>query len=347
MFQLKAIMTPRCIVLFSGGLDSVIAVHLLKEQGVEVIALHFVLPFDHGIKSKRETIMTFAAQLGVRLRIQDDGADFAEMVKNPAFGFGKHVNPCIDCRIRRLKMAREVMAEENASFIATGEVVGQRPMSQKRENLYRIENNAGLKGTLLRPLSAGLLRPTQAEQEGLVDRNRLLSIQGRGRKEQLAYVARFNLPHFPPAGGCILTGECAESRVNDLRLHNADFTLNDIQLLGIGRHFRISPTLRFIVARDDSENSLLEKFIRPDDYRFDPVGFTGPVGIGRGNAEENESIRLCCSVLARYSKVRNNSLARVSVFHNDLVSEHSIKPASPTDCDNYRIQSFSAFPPAT
>jgi tRNA-uridine 2-sulfurtransferase len=330
-------MTVKCIVLFSGGLDSVIAVHLLKEQGIEVIALHFVLPFDHGIKSRRETIMTFAAQLGVRLRIQDDGPDFAEMVKSPAFGFGKHVNPCIDCRIRRLKMAKAVLAEEAACFIATGEVVGQRPMSQKRDNLYRIENCAGLKGTLLRPLSAGLLRPTQAELEGLVDRERLLSIQGRGRKEQLAYAAHFNLPYFPPAGGCILTGECAEARVNDLRLHNAAFTLNDIQLLSIGRHFRISTTFRFIVARDESENNLLEKFIQPDDYRFDLAGFNGPVGIGRGNAVSDESIRLCCSMLARYSKLRNDPLARVSVSHNDLFNEHSIKPATPADCDNYRI----------
>jgi tRNA-uridine 2-sulfurtransferase len=330
-------MPAKCIVLFSGGLDSVIAVHLLKEQGLEVVALHFVLPFDHGIKSKRETIKTFTEHLGVRLRIQDDGEDFVEMVKNPTYGFGKHVNSCIDCRIRRLKMARVVMAEEEASFIATGEVSGQRPMSQRLDNLYRIEKNAGLAGCLLRPLSAGLLRPTQAELEGFIDRKRLLSIQGRGREEQLAYAAQFNLPHFPPAGGCFLTSSVAASRVADLQSFNPDFTMNDIRLLTVGRHFRISSTLRFIVARDDSENNLLEGLSEPGDYRFDPVGFNGPIGIGRGNAESDERIRLCCSIIARYSKVRNEPHASVSVFHNNLFTQHSIQPANPADCDQYRI----------
>ena len=330
-------MPHKCIVLFSGGLDSVIAVHLLKAQGLEVIALHFVLPFDHGVKAKREALIASAEQLGVRLQIQDDGADFADMLKSPAFGFGKHANPCIDCRIRRLNKAKVVMAEEGARFIATGEVIGQRPMSQKRDNLHRIEKYAGLSGCLLRPLSAGLFKPTLAELEGVVNRERLLSIQGRGRKDQLAYAARFGLAFFPPAGGCLLTEDSATARVADLKTSRTDFSLNDIQLLSVGRHFRVSSNMRFVVARDESENALLERFIQPGDYRFDMVGFNGPIGLGRGSAEGDDGILLCCRILARYGKARNDPQASVTVSQNDRSRVHSILPACPADCERYRI----------
>ncbi|MDD5673672.1 MAG: hypothetical protein PHC61_05895 [Chitinivibrionales bacterium] len=330
-------MPSKCIALFSGGLDSIIACHLLKQQGIEVIALHFVLPFDHGIKSKLDIIISFANQLGARLIIQQDGEDFTDMLKNPSFGFGKHANPCIDCRIRRLKKTKEIMSAEGAQFIATGEVVGQRPMSQRRDSLNIIEKHAGLLGYLLRPLSAGLLKPTVAEQERLVNRELLLSIQGRGRKEQLAYAARFGLASFPPAGGCLLTKESAAAKVVDLKASCPDFTFSDIQLLSIGRHFRIMSTTRFIVARDEPENSLLEKFILPGDYRFDMVGALGPVGLGRGIAEDEESIQFCCRILARYCKARCDSHASVSVTHNNRSVVYSITPASPADCDSRKI----------
>jgi tRNA-uridine 2-sulfurtransferase len=331
-------MLSKCIILFSGGLDSVVAAHLLLQQNIEVIALHFVLPFDQGVASKREEIVSFAQKIGVQLRIEDDAADFIEMLKDPPFGFGKHANPCIACRIRRLKRAKGVMSAEGAQFIATGEVIGQRPMSQRLDSLHRIENHAGLSGDLLRPLSAGLLVPTRAERQGLVDRNRLLSIAGRGRKEQIAYAARFGLSSFPPGGGCLLTFATAAARFEYLKSVCGDFTLSDIQLLAIGRHFRIPSTALFVIARNEMESVRLEALARPDDHLFTMADVEGPFGLTRGLVEHGAVIQ-CCQILARYSKLRGMVEARISVIFNCVAIVHTIAPASLVDCDSCRIGS--------
>lgn len=330
-------MPVQCIVLFSGGLDSVIAVHLLQQQGIGVEALHFVLPFDEADHDKLSVISASAKALGVTLHIEEDGDDFVRMLKDPVFGFGKHANPCIDCRIRRLTCAKKMMDARGARFIATGEVVGQRPMSQRRDRLYVIAKQAGLEGVVLRPLSAGLMAPTVPEKEGLVDRTKLLSIGGRGRKEQLAYAATFGLSYLPPAGGCFLTFDSALEKINDLKSHDVDYSLNDLRLVSIGRHFRISGNLRLIIARDDAENTLLEGMFLPGDYRLEMIGMYGPLGLARGGAQTGEEVRQCCRILARYCKARELAEARVSVTFNGRTSACAIPPFLPPECEGFRI----------
>ena len=187
----------QCIVMFSGGLDSTIAVHLLKQQGIDVTALYFVLPFESGLDFDHAAVKRYANGLSVPLRIEEEGEGFLDMVSSPDFGYGKHANPCIDCRIHRLKKAKGIMDEIGASFIVTGEVIGQRPKSQRKDSLILIERKAGLEGILLRPLSAQLLEPTIPETKGWVDRSKLLAISGRGRKEQLAYSKKYGLKPHP------------------------------------------------------------------------------------------------------------------------------------------------------
>ena len=228
------------------------------------------------------------------------------------------------------------MAESGARFVATGEVVGQRPLSQRREALGCIEKRSGLRGLLLRPLCARLLNPTSAELEGLVDRTKLLSIAGRGRRAQLAYASRYGLGYLPPAGGCFLTYDSAARRIADLSRFDPDFSLADLHLLSTGRHFRVSPSFRFVVARDDGENGLLEKKVALGDYVFAMTGVMGPLGIGRGDPNERD-LRLCCRILCRFCKARDLPAASVDVLHDSHVSTFTVRPALPEECESLRI----------
>ncbi len=328
----------KCITLFSGGLDSVIAIHLLQQQGIEVEALHFVLPFDQANQNKLSVISRSAEALGVSLHIEEDGDEFLSMLKNPIFGFGKHANPCIDCRIRRLVRAKKYLDQRQADFIATGEVVGQRPMSQRRDRLYVIAKQAGLEGYVLRPLSAGLLFPTVSELNGLVDRNKLFSIQGRCRKTQLEYAATYGLSYLPPAGGCLLTFDSAVERIRDLSLYNSEYTLNDLRLISIGRHFRISKKLLLIVARDEAENILLESMLLPIDYRLEIVGMSGPLCCARGTVEKDGDIILCCRILARYCRAaREHAQSKVKVTWHNQTAIYDISSLPPDKCDPWRV----------
>jgi len=329
-------MPTSCLVLFSGGLDSTIAVHLLRQQNLAVTALHFVLPFDVRPGREYAKITAAAEKLGVPLRVEEQGEDFLALMKNPKFGFGKNANPCMDCRIRRLVRAREIMQETGASFIATGEVVGQRPMSQRRDCLDIVEKQSGLKGLLLRPLSAQLLRPTVPEEKGWVDRSLLLGIGGRGRTQQLDYARTHGLSYATPAGGCLLTQIAAGVRFGDLKAHTPDFDLGDLALLGLGRHFRINPSFKLIVGRNDSENRRMERQVRNEDRVLSMDGMQGPVGIGRGNAQEDDL--LCAArILSRFSKARTLAATRVSVRHGNDLRVIEVPPADDALCDKHRI----------
>jgi hypothetical protein len=276
--------------------------------------------------------------LGISLRIEEEGEEFLAMFKDPRFGYGKNINPCLDCRIHRLTKAALIMRQEGAAFIATGEVVGQRPMSQRRDCLDIIEKRTGLRGLLLRPLSAGLLRPTIPENEGWVDRTRLLSIGGRGRKDQIAYAAAHQLTYPSPGGGCILTHEQTAQRFDDLMRSSRDFSLLDFKLLAYGRHFRISPAVRLIIARDDTENAVLEKFLCPDDYCLTMADVLGPLGILRSTEPvPQKDLEKACGLLARYSKARSQEEARVSLCRNNSASVISIRPAREEECDAIRL----------
>lgn len=325
------------IVMFSGGLDSTIAVHLLKSQGLKVKALHFVLPFYSGLNFQHKKIKEFAAHLDVPLQIEEEGAEYLDMVKAPYFGFGKNANPCVDCRIRRLSRAFEIMKSEGASFIATGEVAGQRPMSQRVDVLNTIENHAGVKGVIVRPLSAKLLSPTQPEIDGIIDREKLFGWSGRGRTTQLEYAKMYNLKHTTPAGGCILTTVDSGRRFHEFIQHTPEYSLNDFKLLAYGKHFRIGPQTKFIIARNDNENTIFEQLVAPDNIFVEMVDSLGPSGIIRGPYTD-EDIKLCGSLLARYSKEKMNANVRIALIINGkTVSTVTVGPANEVCCDRYRI----------
>jgi tRNA-specific 2-thiouridylase len=325
------------IVMFSGGLDSVCATHLLLSQGLKLSALHFVLPFYSGLGMRFQPVRDAAEMLGVPLQIIEEGKEYLTVVKNPAFGFGKNANPCVDCRIHRLRAVKRIMDAEGATFIATGEVVGQRPMSQRMDCLHKIENHAGLRGLLLRPLSAKLMPPTDAERKGAVDREKLLSISGRGRKEQLSYARRYGLVHGTPAGGCILTNEKTAVRFDDLVRADPDFDLEDFRLLAWGRHFRLSPSCKLVVGRDEPDNGALEKISSSEDGMLRlPDNLPGPLGVLRG-ASVQDFRGKAASILSRYTKFRSEKSCRVEVTLAEKEEVIEAPPASEEECDRLRI----------
>jgi hypothetical protein len=234
-----------------------------------------------------------------------------EMVKNPPHGYGKKMNPCIDCKIFFLRRAGEIMSVEKASFVATGEVVGQRPMSQMKHMLNHIEKESGLKGYLLRPLSAKLMKPTLAEQRGIVDRERLMGISGRGRGIQTQLAEMYSITEYAtPAGGCLFTDTFIAKRVRDLFEHHPDSNAVDGYLLTVGRHFRISKSTKIIVGRNESENLELEKYRDLADYFICPE-FKGPSVFVKG-ALSDEDLLLICSIVVRYGRPGKGGL-RINV----------------------------------
>lgn len=326
----------KCLVMFSGGLDSTIAVHLLKSKGFDVLALHFVLPFYSEVGQSHDGIKKKAEKLGVPVRVIEEGEEYLAMFKDPHFGFGKNINPCIDCRIHRLKQAACIMQEEGFAFIATGEVVGQRPMSQHKEALNAIEKRAGLRGYLLRPLSAGLLAPTIPEEQGTVDRSALFSWWGRGRKPQFAYAHEHGLDIASPAGGCLLTHEGTALRYAELQKNNPNFSLSDFKLIAFGRHFRFASGARLVVARIDEENVALEKLLGPDDYFLMMTDVLGPLGLLRGEIAPGE-IEKACAIVARYSKARMQPQVNISVVRRQTASIFNVPPATDAECSACRI----------
>lgn len=324
--------------MFSGGLDSVVAAHLLKEQGLEVIALHFVLPFYSGIGRSEREVQKYAEKLGVSLRIEEEGEEFLEMIKDPSFGYGKNANPCVDCRIHRVMKAKKIMEEKDAVCLATGEVTGQRPMSQRMDCLYKIERLSGLKGKLLRPLSAKLLEPTDAEVAGIIDRDKLLDISGRSRKVQLEYARKYGLSHASPAGGCLLTNSQTAVRFNDLAAHSPDFSLFDFKLIAWGRHFRTSSSYKLVVSRNESENDVLEKLFSSGMYLFGLRDVPGPLALGTGEPTEKE-LWFSASVVARFSKARKEKSVAVWAESGGGKRILEVEPASEVDLKDCRINS--------
>jgi tRNA U34 2-thiouridine synthase MnmA/TrmU len=335
--------------MFSGGLDSAIAVHLLKSQGLDVTALHFVLPFYSGLGRGPAQIEAYAAALGVPLRVEEEGEEYLAMIRAPKFGFGKNANPCVDCRIHRLEKAGRIMAETGAACLATGEVAGQRPMSQKIDTLHKVEKLAGLKGKLLRPLSAKLLPPTEVETAGIVDREKLLGISGRSRAAQLAYAKQHELSHSAPAGGCLLTNIETGARFDDLAAHNPEYSLADFKLLAYGRHFRTSPSYRVIVSRDGGENEAIERIAASVPAPANMVRFllrdaNGPLAVGIGDGEPSEfDLQFSASAVVRFSKLRSAGQAAVAVSGsaggNEINRVLEAKAAEESELDKYRISS--------
>ena len=287
----------------------------MLEQGIEVEALHFTTVFCRcggGADSCGASLKTLADNFKIKIKNINNTLSMLEIIKKPKHGYGKNMNPCIDCRINMLKAAKKYMAESGASFLVTGEVLGQRPMSQHLRSLNKIEKETGLQGLILRPLSAQLLDPTIPEKNKWVDRDKLLKISGRSRKEQIAMwhsgkeAWNFEKDYPCPAGGCLLTDINYSALLEDLMEHTPDFALNDILLLGIGRHFRLNDKVKLIVGRKEKENQTLENLARPDDQLLLAADFVGPVSLLRGPFKEEE-IQLSAAITARYADTEDKA----------------------------------------
>ena len=332
-------MNRKCIAMLSGGLDSILAIKLMQEQGIEVQAVNFSIDFCACIMQNGENVATKSAKmLGVPVKVIDITEEYIGVLKNPKHGYGANINPCIDCKIFMLKKAKEIMAEFSASFIITGEVLGERPMSQRLDALNIITRDSGLKGFLLRPLSARLLDPTIPEKEGVVDRTRLLDISGRSRKPQFALAAKYGIKEYPnPAGGCLLTDPGFTNRVKDL-IKNDALSPTNLKFLTIGRHFRLSPSAKLAVGRDQDENAALQTLVNEKDVVFKLKEHQGPLAVLRG-AHDDNIIALAARVMAYHTKFRNEPVLTVDYWNSGSADKKtiSVKPAGPEEVEKLRL----------
>jgi tRNA-specific 2-thiouridylase len=351
----------RAVALFSGGLDSTLAILTILKQGIEVKAIKFLTPFDivisqippyppflkgggGGIINFHHSLclsnkeMNVAQRFGFDIEICHLADKFIEIVKNPKFGYGKNMNPCIDCRILMLKEAKAVMNMIGADFIITGEVLGQRPMSQRRDSFYLIDREAGVIDYVLRPLSAKLLKITFPEAKGIINREMLYGFSGRSRKPQMALAEELGLTDYPaPAGGCLLTEPNYAHRLKDLLTYNSAPGIRDINLLKIGRHFRFSPSCKIIVGRNKGENDIIGFLIMNGDCLLKVESHGSPTTFVTGDITD-EAIKVAASLCARYSDAKNLSFVDVSVYKNGRTFNMQVSPADESLLENYRIE---------
>jgi len=328
------------VALLSGGLDSTLSMRIAQEAGVEVHPVNFHTGFCNCSGGSHKTCSDArdaSRQGDIPMKSFNIAEEYLDIVKHPKFGYGKHLNPCIDCRIIMLQKAKEYMQKIGADFIITGEVLGQRPKSQHKRALVDIEKEAGLDGILVRPLTAKNLSPTRPEVEGLIDREKLLDFRGRNRKPQMALAKEKGIVDYPsPAGGCLLADESFAGRLRDLMNHKPDFTTKDINRLKKGRHFRIDGT-KVIVGRDEAENRLLKMLRYDTDHLFEVEGFMGPLTIVEGELDSNKT-EIIAAIVARYSDGRKESKVRVR-FWNDTGAEKSVEvtPLPEEEIKKYRL----------
>ncbi|MDP6380940.1 MAG: hypothetical protein QF662_06310 [Phycisphaerae bacterium] len=296
------------IGLLSGGLDSTLAVRLMVQMGFDVHALNFVTMFCRCTKGNSCQLagVKAAKEAGVSVEVFNVTREMLEIVKRPKHGYGSQMNPCLDCRIHMFRQAGELMQKMGAAFIFTGEVLGQRPMSQRRDAMRLIDAEAGVAGYVLRPLSAKLLEPTEAEKSGIVDREKLLSIAGRSRKPQMAMAEEFDLKDYPcPAGGCLLTDPGFAHRLRELLDHDADAPLRDVQLLTIGRHLRLGSKTKLIIGRNEEENEKVKALASAGDLLIEPQDIPGPTALLHGPTNDADTHR-ACSLVLRYTKAESD-----------------------------------------
>lgn len=339
----------RAISLFSGGLDSICATRLVMEQGVEVVAIKFVTPFfGYEILGNEEQYKKEIKQkYDIDVRVIDISDDYLQLLRKPAHGFGKYFNPCIDCKIFMLTRARDLLKELDCSFLITGEVLGQRPMSQRRDTLNVIERDSGSRTILLRPLSARLMTETQAEIQGLVDREKLLDFSGRGRSRQISLAKSYGITDFPaPAGGCILADPILSRRIS--RIYSGEFVVDqnmmnvvDILLMLVGRQFLLPGGGWFILGRDEKENMKLDHLREDGDIRMDIEERPGPTGLLRRahtlydvKSTRDDDIRLAAGLIVRYAKKINGSFCGGHVVVEDRDAHYELE-ANPVPDDQF------------
>jgi len=314
----------RAVGLFSGGLDSILAVRLLVDQDVEILAVSFSTPFFGSERARRA-----AEELGVPFRAVDITEEHLALVRNPKHGYGRNINPCIDCHALMLRTAGGIMEGEGYDFLFTGEVLGERPKSQNRGSLNVVAKESGFPDRVLRPLSAKLLDPTRPEREGLIDRERLLDLSGRSRTRQMALAEAYGITEYPtPAGGCLLTDPIYSRRLRELWDHDAGAAADDVRLLAVGRHLRLAEKTKLILGRNQGENERLSAMVRPGDTKLFVFGIPGPVGILRGPAGD-ELKRLAAEITARYSDAPSGEEVTVVLTTDGVDEQLAVLPADP------------------
>lgn len=317
----------RGLGLCSGGLDSILAALVLKAQGIEVEWVTFVTPFFSSEKARRASTIT-----GIFLREKPITEIYLQMLKSPRCGYGKHMNPCMDCHALMFRLAGDMMVENGFDFLFSGEVAGQRPMSQTKPSLRYVEKHSGFDGYILRPLSAKVLPETIPEREKWVDRNRLLDFSGRSRKPQLALAKQFGVSKYPaPAGGCLLTDKGYANRLRDLFAHGEPDTETDLELLKVGRHIRLENGAKLIAGRNRKENEAIEAL-------YDPTRDTAVSALRRPSptvlipsACTPETVTAAAAICVGYSKAPKDAAVEVQVISPEgtsLIQAKGISPAA-------------------
>lgn len=336
--------TVRALGLLSGGLDSTLAARLLQDQGIEVACVNFHTGFciqSHtsairnpkiGAPPPRHDALHAAKNLGVKLHMVDISSDYVRIVTNPKHGYGKNLNPCLDCKIFMVAKAWEMAQNLGYHFIFSGEVLGQRPMSQRRDTFPVIDREAGVKGWLLRPLTALLMPETEPELRGWVDRKRLEKFSGRGRKPQMALAKKLAITDYPsPAGGCcFLTDENYARKLRDLWACRTtrEYSMEDILLLKAGRHIRPAPHYKLIVGRDQSENQFLSGF-RKGRVAIQAKNLAGPLVLMEGDASSPEDRLFACRIAARYGKGKDREKIQLTVNYDNQSELVEVSPIPP------------------
>jgi tRNA U34 2-thiouridine synthase MnmA/TrmU len=331
---------PKAIALLSGGLDSSLAVRMMLEHGVDVEAVAIKTPFcdfDCG-KGCGHRVKEVADELGIKLKTVYFGEDYLRMLKKPKYGYGSGMNPCIDCRGMMYSAAKEQMEKRGADFVITGEVLFQRPMSQNNRALHIIESEAGMEGKVLRPLSAKHLPPTDAEKSGLIKRENMGDIKGRSRKGQLAMAKNFGIAEPPnAAGGCLLTDPAFSKRVEDIMDHCRDIpSLNDIELLKVGRHFRLTHDSKLVVGRNKDENEVMKALVTQGDVVMEAKDYVGPTCILRGK-HDDPILSKCAAIVLRYSDAPKDTECNVRIAIDGFETEVAATPAESSVADDLRI----------
>lgn len=316
----------KAVVLYSGGLDSTLALAIVKEWGAEAYPVHFSHKF----------LATKLPANVPNLKVIDLTADLIKIIRNPKFGFGRNLNPCIDCRIAMLRKAKKYMKEVKADFIVTGEVLDQRPMSQRFDVMLNIEREVGLEGMIVRPLSDGLLPPTIPLKDGLIKPEGLLKIRGRSRKFELHLAQEKKIKgFFSPAGGCLLCDRSFARRLADFMRYEDNITPADLELLQVGRHFRVAPDAKIIAGRNQVENERIEKLFRPGMYLLVVPATGSPSVLLKG---DKKYLKTAAAITARYSDKKGDATVAVEYRHNKSCKTVAVKPASDEELEPWRIQ---------
>ena len=320
------------IGLISGGLDSMLAARILMDQDIHVIGISFVTPFFGSERAERA-----AAMIDMELRIMDITELHLEIVKSPKYGYGKGMNPCIDCHALMFREAGKVMEAEGADFLFSGEVLGERPMSQNRQSLMIVARQSGYQDFIIRPLSARLLPETLPEREGKVDREKLLDISGRSRKPQIELAAHYGITEYPqPAGGCLLTEPGYSRRLRELMEHSLALDPRDIQMLRIGRHFRLDTGEKVIVGRDQDENEKLLSLKEEEDITLDVSDYPSPITIIPHGASQ-DAIAKAASICVRYSDAPHSEGVVVTYLYQGKIYTLTAETLPQEEIERIRI----------